>query len=1060
MAKLHDVESAQDELSPENGDAMNAAGKPKGIGRRAFLRAGLAGAAVAAVPAASAVAQEDERSSKHAPPGPAPSCAGEPGGPPCDCATSLLAEPKIVDPATAFETWNEPWVWRPSAWPGQQLDLNVVENQDPGINVGLGNPGSVIFSYGSNTPGPTIRMTGDEILYVRLRNLLGQNEGTTAIGPNPDAGALVPWLGRAVCRLAAEENAGVDRKMPYNQAGAQCNLTNGGAVSPANFPEALYQIVPANVRSDFCLGEHTNGVHANNTTNLHTHGLHVRPDRNPNGTHSDNVILRVMPQADLVRREENAEDPSCQFLRQPDEIYFLRDDETAGQADYEFRLGDVMGDPNQPHPPGTHWYHPHSHGATHNQVSSGMAGFLIIEGNVDEAVNKFFTGDPTADPTEPTGDFDYRERLMFMQRVNVGNESLDPNSADPNIRRPQVLPLVNGSNNPAVITMRPGAVERWRIINGSVDGRGYKHFMVVEGQYDVVTVVDPATGATLGDRLCKIETGRDGKVKHTCVTLDQLDPPTGGPKQQLWQLAFDGVTLVEDCGDDGKCRYTIRDLAKQRAGTANPLAAPLDGSDPNVCLLRNLENVFKDAESIRNTWVRPNEVYLGPANRTDVFFRAPDQGSRSTAKVYTVLAKAALIHADTPLQSLQRQIRKNQKMGKQSAELFFGPTDIVLAHIVVQGEAVKKAFDAEALRQALPVAPPYLQPVSDKDLELTPTERRAKPEAGKFRTRTIRYSGVGSNGFPLVIAPDAETRKFPELDRLAYAASPEKNSPTKVFMSPNIRTMAIDGRKFDPTDPKRPRAYVIIDEEKEGGAAAEEWALFNESPTLWGNTTTKRADGPRHPHQRDPLSTKFRQPRYQWAAHYESYPISRKEGFEGFANNTDFQVVVRAIDHPFHQHQNPFWVMRVEIPDQNGNLVNILDTPRWQDVVWIPRNGGRVVFRSRFPDFVGTWVNHCHILLHEDNGMMQVVQGTPFADEANYTTADRVADSGLDSPDLTNELYPPPTLDEIYRRSLAFVDTNHFSGQKFPLPSYFDAAGNLIEDMIPVPKLPKQRFER
>ena len=1058
MAKLRDMEQAQDELRLDNADEMMVAterdesrddsGERMGMGRRAFLRAGLAGAAVAA---GSAVLPERADAAE------APVCEGPPADPACDCATSLLAEPGLVDPKVAFETWNEPWTWRPSAWPGQQLDLNVVENQDPGINVGLGNPGSVIFSYGSNTPGPTIRMTGDEILYVRLRNLLGQNEGTTAIGPNPDAGALVPWLGRKVCTTAAEMHDGVDPKNPYNEQGAQCNLVGGGSTSPANFPDALYQFVPAKVRSDFCLGEHTNGVHANHTTNLHTHGLHVRPDRNPNGTHSDNVILRVMPQADLVRREVNAESPSCQFLRKPSEIYFLRDDETAGQADYEFRLGDVMGDPDQPHPPGTHWYHPHSHGATHNQVSSGMAGFLIIEGDVDEAVNEYFTGEAKPDPTLPTGDFDYRERLMFMQRVNVANESIDPNAADPNIRRPTVLPLVNGSNNPAVITMRPGAVERWRIINGSVDGRGYKHFMVVEGQYDVVTIVDETTGKTLGDRLCKIGRDKNGNVTHTCVTLDMLDPPEGGPKQQLWQLAFDGVTLVEDVRKDGQpSRYTLRDLAQQRAGTANPLAAPLDGSDPNICLLRNLESVFEDAESIRNTWVRPNEVYLGPANRTDIFFRAPHETGhdyRSKPKVYTVLAKAALIHADTPLLSLQQNVAAGP-----SSELFFGPTDIVLAHIVVRTgprqEPITRPFDADALRKALPVAPPYLQPVRPSELELTKVERKAKPKAGKYRTRTIRYSGVGSNGFPLVIAPDEETKKFPDLDRLAYAASPGEASETKVFMSPNIRTMAIDGRKFNPSDPKRPRAFVIIDEESEGGHAAEEWALFNESPTLWGNTTTDRASGKRTPEQRNPLSPKYQQPHYQWATHYESFPITRGQGFDGFAANTDFQVTSRSIDHPFHQHQNPFWVMRIEIPDRDGNLVNILDQPRWQDVVWIPRNGGRVVFRSRFPDFVGTWVNHCHILLHEDNGMMQVVQGTPFADEANYTTADALADAGLDSPDRTNKLYPPPTLGGMYRRSLAFVDSNHDSGQKFPLPSYFDKEGNLIEEMIPVPTLP------
>ncbi|MEM1335468.1 MAG: hypothetical protein AAGG08_18630, partial [Actinomycetota bacterium] len=502
-------------------------------GRRAFLQAGLVAATAAALPAAAAQAQPDASSSS-----PAPTCSRDPATdePPCGCGPMAPGdEPTPIDPSNAFETWNEPWVWRPGDWPGQQLDMHVVENQNPGIEVGLGNPGSVIFSYGGNTPGPTIRMRGDETLFVKLRNLLGQNLGSTKIGPNPDTAATVPWL------------------------------------KPAD--------IPFDTRDDFCLGEHTNGVHAVHTTNLHTHGLHVRPDRNPNGTHSDNVILRVMPQADLIRREQNDETANCEFLRMPDELYFMRQDETAGQADYEFRLGDVMGDPDQPHPPGTHWYHPHCHGATHNQVASGMAGFLIVEGDVDASVNRYFTGEDAPDPIEKTGDFDYRERLMFMQRVNTGNISKDPDAANPEIRRPQVLPLVNGSNHPSMITMRPGAVERWRVLNGSVDGRGYQHFMVVEGQYEVVTITE---GRNKGDRLCKIEP--DGSA--TCVTFSDLEPYDGpSPKQPLYQLAFDGITMVTPDGD-----YTVTvDPSTLPAGVA-PIVDPDGGADNTSAVTLDPDN--------------------------------------------------------------------------------------------------------------------------------------------------------------------------------------------------------------------------------------------------------------------------------------------------------------------------------------------------------------------------------------------------------------------------------------------------------------------------------------
>jgi FtsP/CotA-like multicopper oxidase with cupredoxin domain len=35
---------------------------------------------------------------------------------------------------------------------------------------------------------------------------------------------------------------------------------------------------------------------------------------------------------------------------------------------------------------------------------------------------------------------------------------------------------------------------------------------------------------------------------------------------------------------------------------------------------------------------------------------------------------------------------------------------------------------------------------------------------------------------------------------------------------------------------------------------------------------------------------------------------------------------------------------------------------------------GEITIRTRFLDFPGRWVYHCHILLHEDNGMMGTVR--------------------------------------------------------------------------------------
>ncbi len=78
-------------------------------------------------------------------------------------------------------------------------------------------------------------------------------------------------------------------------------------------------------------------------------------------------------------------------------------------------------------------------------------------------------------------------------------------------------------------------------------------------------------------------------------------------------------------------------------------------------------------------------------------------------------------------------------------------------------------------------------------------------------------------------------------------------------------------------------------------------------------------------------------------------------------------------------------MMRIEIPDEQGRPHNILDEPKWMDTVWMPRNGGRVVFRTRFADYTGRWVHHCPVLLHEDHGMIQTVRSTDRAKDSNYS---------------------------------------------------------------------------
>jgi FtsP/CotA-like multicopper oxidase with cupredoxin domain len=88
------------------------------------------------------------------------------------------------------------------------------------------------------------------------------------------------------------------------------------------------------------------------------------------------------------------------------------------------------------------------------------------------------------------------------------------------------------------------------------------------------------------------------------------------------------------------------------------------------------------------------------------------------------------------------------------------------------------------------------------------------------------------------------------------------------------------------------------------------------------------------------------------------------------------------IAHPFHIHVNPFQVVEVFNPNTMTEPEKPVDTFVWWDTFAIPpgkKVDGKVIpgyfkMRSRFVDFTGRYVQHCHILAHEDRGMMQLLE--------------------------------------------------------------------------------------
>lgn len=118
-----------------------------------------------------------------------------------------------------------------------------------------------------------------------------------------------------------------------------------------------------------CRQPNINTPHCFNSTNLHSHGLWVSPSGN-----SDNVLITIRPQVSF---------------------------------EYEYNIPAT-------HPAGTFWYHPHQHGSTALQVSSGMAGALIIHG--ERAPTPTRSGDIDTLLRDETGTA-FRERVVLFQQV-------------------------------------------------------------------------------------------------------------------------------------------------------------------------------------------------------------------------------------------------------------------------------------------------------------------------------------------------------------------------------------------------------------------------------------------------------------------------------------------------------------------------------------------------------------------------------------------------------------------------------------------------------------------
>jgi len=293
---------------------------------------------------------------------------------------------------------------------------------------------------------------------------------------------------------------------------------------------------------------YVNVPHCFNGTNLHTHGLWVNPAGN-----GDNVLLSI--------------NPGVTF-------------------EYEYKIPGG-------HPAGTFWYHTHRHGSTAIQVSSGMAGALIIRGDRDPT--------PTA-----TGDLDtlldgLTDRVLVFQQIQYACRDA-PTADNP-------LGPIKRTNPPDDMTYRcdpgdVGTIEGYDQLSGwpqsgrytSINGLVLPTFEATQGQLERWRMIHGGVRDTISLRIVKMKPSA-----QLAATLSQAEARTFIQEScsdsgiTRYRVAADGLTLAQAQGSNltvFQPGYRWDELVLfPEAGTyclidaSSPKAGSVNGDDPNPSLL-------------------------------------------------------------------------------------------------------------------------------------------------------------------------------------------------------------------------------------------------------------------------------------------------------------------------------------------------------------------------------------------------------------------------------------------------------------------------------------------
>ncbi|MEM1261338.1 MAG: multicopper oxidase family protein [Pseudomonadota bacterium] len=373
-----------------------------------------------------------------------------------------------------------------------------------------------------------------------------------------DADIYNPASGRMdTVRLRSYQGPGVDPEVAF--VPPTINLRPGDT-----FRLRLINELPTDDPS--CPGsDNINLPHCFNITNMHTHGLWVSPAGN-----SDNVLLSVPP--------------------------------GGGEFTYEYNV------PSD-HPAGTFWYHPHMHGSTALQVSSGMTGALIVRGerlptpgragDIDTLLRDR-NGEPMAERVIVTTQIAYAcgprgddgevaikkdaDGAWVCDEGDIGQiEGYNQFGMEPERLDPAGMPILqtrwvasgrhttlNGRVIPTYRGITAGEFERWRFIHAGVSGSigASFHRYTPGGDGAGYAAGDPSARSEFVDANCsgapvpQFSVALDGLTRSAVHEQSRTNMHPGYRDDVLMAFPEPGIYCIID--NDAPANETIRMQARQR----------------------------------------------------------------------------------------------------------------------------------------------------------------------------------------------------------------------------------------------------------------------------------------------------------------------------------------------------------------------------------------------------------------------------------------------------------------------------------------------------------------